>query len=99
VITNEASPGVVTPLVSQPRTRRRSQYRSILPMARGWFRVGTDRLGPERLRFDTITEGRARRAWLSGWEYYRTSDEGGRCARVKSSEPGIDPRSGSMGPP
>ncbi len=43
----------------------------LLPMARGWFRVGTDRLGPERLRFDTVIDGRARRAWLSGWDYYR----------------------------
>jgi hypothetical protein len=43
----------------------------LVPMARGWFRVGSDRLGPERLRFDTTVEGRARRAWLSGWDYYR----------------------------
>jgi CubicO group peptidase (beta-lactamase class C family) len=43
----------------------------LVPMARGWFRVGTDRLGPERLRFDTVIDGRARRAWLSGWDYYR----------------------------
>ncbi|MEO5885785.1 MAG: serine hydrolase, partial [Candidatus Limnocylindrales bacterium] len=43
----------------------------LVPMARGWFRVGADRLGPERLRFDTVIDGRARRAWLSGWDYYR----------------------------
>jgi CubicO group peptidase (beta-lactamase class C family) len=43
----------------------------LLPMAHGWFRVGTDRLGPERLRFDVVIDGRARRAWLSGWDYYR----------------------------
>jgi CubicO group peptidase (beta-lactamase class C family) len=43
----------------------------LLPMARGWFRVGADRLGPERIRFDTVIDGRARRAWLSGWDYYR----------------------------
>jgi hypothetical protein len=30
-----------------------------------------DRLGPERLRFDLVIDGRARRAWLSGWDYYR----------------------------
>jgi len=43
----------------------------LVPMARGRYRVGADRLGPERLRFDTVIEGRARRAWLSGWDYYR----------------------------
>ena len=43
----------------------------LVPLARGWFRVGVDRLGPERLRFDTVIDGRARRAWLSGWDYYR----------------------------
>jgi hypothetical protein len=37
------------------------------PMAGGWWRVGDDRLGPERMRFDTVIDGRARRAWLSGW--------------------------------
>ena len=43
----------------------------LVPMARGWYRVGADRLGPERLRFDTVIDGRAIRAWLSGWDYYR----------------------------
>ena len=38
----------------------------------GSFRVGEDPGSPERLRFDAITEGRALRAWLSGWPYYRT---------------------------
>ena len=28
-------------------------------MAGGWFRVGDDRLGPERLRFDTVIDGHA----------------------------------------
>lgn len=41
------------------------------PMAGGWWRVGADRLGPERMRFDTVIDGRARRAWLSGWPSYR----------------------------
>lgn len=41
------------------------------PMAGGWYRVGDDRLGPERLRFDTVVDGLARRAWLSGWDFYR----------------------------
>lgn len=43
----------------------------LVPMANGWYRVGVSRLGPERLRFDTVIDGRARRAWLSGWDYYR----------------------------
>jgi CubicO group peptidase (beta-lactamase class C family) len=49
----------------------------LVPMARGWWRVGTDRLGPERLRFDTVIDGVARRAWLSGWDYYRTDPDPG----------------------
>ena len=47
-----------------------------MPMARGWYRVGADRLGPERLRFDTVIDGRAIRAWLSGWDYYRVPGPG-----------------------
>jgi CubicO group peptidase (beta-lactamase class C family) len=43
----------------------------LLPMAGGWWRVGDDRLGPERMRFDTVIDGRARRAWLSGWPSFR----------------------------
>jgi hypothetical protein len=38
----------------------------------GTFRVGEDPGNPEMLRFDTVIEGRALRAWLSGWPYYRT---------------------------
>ena len=41
---------------------------------RDGFRVGEDPLGPERLRFDTVIDGRAVRAWLSGWDYYRVGD-------------------------
>jgi CubicO group peptidase (beta-lactamase class C family) len=41
--------------------------------AKGLFRVGTDPRNPEHLRFDTVIEGRALRAWLSGWPYYRAS--------------------------
>jgi hypothetical protein len=37
----------------------------------GSFRVGEDPLGPESLRFDTEIDGLARRAWLSGWPYFR----------------------------
>jgi CubicO group peptidase (beta-lactamase class C family) len=47
----------------------------LVPMARGRYRVGADRLGPERLRFDTVVDGLARRAWLSGWDYYRVTGE------------------------
>jgi hypothetical protein len=43
----------------------------LVPMAGGWYRLGADRLGPERIRFDLVIEGRARRAWLSGWPWYR----------------------------
>jgi D-alanyl-D-alanine carboxypeptidase len=38
----------------------------------GSFRVGEDPGNPEGLRFDTVVDGRALRAWLSGWPYYRT---------------------------
>ena len=37
----------------------------------GVFRVSEDTANPETLRFDTIIDGRALRAWLSGWPYYR----------------------------
>lgn len=43
----------------------------LVPMAHGWYRVGAARLGPERLRFDLVIDGQARRAWLSGWPWYR----------------------------
>lgn len=46
----------------------------LVPMAGGWWRVGADRLGPERMRFDTVIDGRARRAWLSGWPSYRVDE-------------------------
>jgi D-alanyl-D-alanine carboxypeptidase len=40
----------------------------------GNYRVGKDPLGPERVSFDTVIDGRMARAWLSGWDYYRTGD-------------------------
>jgi CubicO group peptidase (beta-lactamase class C family) len=43
----------------------------LVPASDGSFRVGEDPSNPEGLRFDTIAEGRALRAWLSGWPYYR----------------------------
>jgi D-alanyl-D-alanine carboxypeptidase len=35
------------------------------------YRVGEDRGNPETISFDTVVDGRALRAWLSGWPYYR----------------------------
>lgn len=43
----------------------------LLPAPDGAFRVGDDPCSPEELRFDAVAEGRALRAWLSGWPYYR----------------------------
>jgi hypothetical protein len=43
----------------------------LLPMTDGSFRVGEDEGNPETLRLDTVVDGRALRAWLSGWPYYR----------------------------
>jgi CubicO group peptidase (beta-lactamase class C family) len=37
----------------------------------GSFRVGEEEDLPERLAFDTVVDGRALRAWLSGFPYYR----------------------------
>lgn len=56
----------------------------LVPMARGWFRAGRDRLGPERLRFDTVIDGVTRRAWLSGWDYYRVDPDPGPRSRPAS---------------
>jgi D-alanyl-D-alanine carboxypeptidase len=46
----------------------------LIALADGSFRAGVDEGGPERLRFDTPIEGHCRRAWLSGWPYYRVGD-------------------------
>jgi CubicO group peptidase (beta-lactamase class C family) len=43
----------------------------LVPSADGSFRVGQDAKNPENVRFDTVLDGRALRAWLSGWPYYR----------------------------
>ncbi len=45
----------------------------LVPLGSGVFRVGEDDRSPERLRFDTIIDGRALRASLSCGDYYRTS--------------------------
>jgi CubicO group peptidase (beta-lactamase class C family) len=44
----------------------------LTPLGGGAFRVGADERSPERMRFDTIVEGRAVCAYLSGGAYYRT---------------------------
>jgi CubicO group peptidase (beta-lactamase class C family) len=43
----------------------------LVPSPEGSFRVGEDPRNPESVRFDTVLDGRALRAWLSGWPYYR----------------------------
>jgi D-alanyl-D-alanine carboxypeptidase len=43
----------------------------LVPLPDGAFRAGEDPGNPENLRFDTVVDGRALRAWLSGWPYYR----------------------------
>jgi hypothetical protein len=42
------------------------------PLENGHFRIGADPGSPERIRFDTLIEGRADRAIFSGCPYYRT---------------------------
>lgn len=44
----------------------------LTPLENGHFRVGADRRSPERIRFDTLIDGRTARATLSGCPYYRT---------------------------
>jgi CubicO group peptidase (beta-lactamase class C family) len=43
----------------------------LVPLPDGSFRVGEDERGPERIRFDTVVDGQALRAILSGCDYYR----------------------------
>jgi CubicO group peptidase (beta-lactamase class C family) len=43
----------------------------LVPLADGSFRVGEDEGGPQRVRFDTLVNGAAWRAHVSGCEYYR----------------------------
>ncbi|MEA2514704.1 MAG: hypothetical protein QOF01_142 [Thermomicrobiales bacterium] len=43
----------------------------LIPLPDGSCRVGRDERGPERIRFDTIVDGQAIRANLSGGDYYR----------------------------
>lgn len=48
------------------------EEQALVPLAEGLFRVGDDERLPERLRFDTVLGGQARRANLAGCDYYRT---------------------------
>ena len=43
----------------------------VTPLDDGRFRVGKE-WSPERLSFDTVMDGQAQRAWLSGAAYFRT---------------------------
>jgi len=43
----------------------------LTPSPGGDFRCGEDPGNPESVRFDTVIDGKVRRAWLSGWPYYR----------------------------
>ena len=45
----------------------------LAPLEDGWFRAGDDERIPERIHFDTIVDGQALRATLSGCEYYRVN--------------------------
>ena len=49
-----------------------SERAPMIPLADGGFRVGEREWSPERLRFDTIIDGVAQRALLSGAPYTRT---------------------------
>jgi hypothetical protein len=44
----------------------------LIPLAGGVFRIGDEERSPDRIRFDTVLDGRALRADLSGCPYYRT---------------------------
>jgi CubicO group peptidase (beta-lactamase class C family) len=46
--------------------------KELVPLGSGVFRVGEEDRSPERIRFDTILNGRALHANLSGGDYYRT---------------------------
>jgi D-alanyl-D-alanine carboxypeptidase len=54
-----------------PAARGAEIEQPLAPSPDGSFRIGDDPRSPERLRFDAVTEGRALRACLSGWPYYR----------------------------
>lgn len=45
----------------------------LVPLGDGWFRCGEDERIPERIRFDTIVDGKALRATLSLCDFYRVN--------------------------
>jgi CubicO group peptidase (beta-lactamase class C family) len=47
-----------------------SEREPLTPLPAGGFRVGRD-WSPEHLRFDSVIDGQAQRAWLSGAAYHR----------------------------
>jgi len=47
------------------------EEQAVVPVAEGEFRVGNEDYSPERLRFDTVVNGQALHANLSGCDYYR----------------------------
>lgn len=48
------------------------EEQELVELGEGAFRVGVDERSPERIRFDTLINGQAVRATLSGCPYYRT---------------------------
>jgi hypothetical protein len=48
-----------------------SERLPLTPLGADGFRVGAREWSPERLRFDTVVDGRAQRVVLSGTPYYR----------------------------
>ena len=52
-----------------------SERHPMTPVGDAEFRVGEQAWAPERLRFDTILDGRAQRAILSGGHFHRTFTE------------------------
>jgi CubicO group peptidase (beta-lactamase class C family) len=49
-----------------------SERHPLTPVGEAEFRIGEQEWAPERLRFDTVIDGRARRAFYSGAEFHRT---------------------------
>src|SRR3569623_1442109 len=49
-----------------------SEREPLTPLDDGSFRLGHHHWSPERMRFDTMLDGVAQRAWRSGAAYHRT---------------------------
>ena len=54
-------------------TRPDGSEEMLTPLKAGWFRVGTDKRSPERIRFDVLYGGKAMRATMPGSEWWRTA--------------------------